>query len=85
MDHIRDRTYNTSCAVIFSKTIHTWPEGPYSHQVVTRPLREESDSNHNSQTSPVSGSLDQTQPTDVGRDLLVEFDSSPDFLEFIFD
>lgn len=54
-----------------------------SHEVVPRPLREERNSDHDSQTPPVPRRPDETKPADVGRDLLVELDRRPDLLELV--
>ena len=56
-----------------------------SHEVVARPLREERDRDHDAQTSPVARGPDEAQPADVRRDLPVEFDRGPNFLELVLD
>ena len=56
-----------------------------SHEVVSRPLREERDGDHDPQTSPVARGPDKAHPADVRSDLAVKLDSGPDLLELVLD
>lgn len=54
------------------------------HEVVSGPLGEERDGDHDPQTSPVSRGLDERQPANLGS-LTVESERSTDLLELVLD
>ena len=51
-------------------------------QPVSRPLREEGDSNHDAESSPVSASLYEREPSDVGNGA-IGFDGLTNLLELV--
>ena len=55
------------------------------HEVVSGPLREERDGDHDPQAPPVARGADEAQPADVRGDLAVELDRRPDLLELVLD
>ena len=54
-------------------------------ETVTRPLREEGDSDNNDHTSPVSRGSNESLPANVSSNLGIEFEGSLDFLILVLD
>ena len=53
------------------------------HEVVSRPLGEERDGDHDAQPPSVSGGLDEAHPSYIRCHLAVELDSGADLLKFV--
>ena len=54
------------------------------HETVPGPLREKCKCDNDAHTSPVSGALDQAQPSNIDSDFAVKGNGSFDFLVLIF-
>lgn len=55
------------------------------HEVVSGPLGEERDRDHDPEATPVTRGLEEARPSYVRCNLLVEPDSRPDLLKLVLD